>query len=79
LEICLEDRLQYELERTLYYPIPNRRNRKDQIRDELNQRNYVPLPARTLPPSFGISCFRAFSVAIDNPSAAAMVGGAADR
>ena len=29
LEVCLKDRLQYELERTLHHPISNRRNRKD--------------------------------------------------
>src|SRR5204863_9842954 len=29
LEVGLEDRLQYELERTLHHPIPDRRNRKD--------------------------------------------------
>src|SRR6266853_1085440 len=29
LEVCLEDRLQYELERPLHHPIPNRRNRKN--------------------------------------------------
>ena len=29
LEVCLEDRLQYELERTLHHSISDRRNRKD--------------------------------------------------
>ena len=29
LEVCLEDRLQYELERTLHHAIPDRGNRKD--------------------------------------------------
>ena len=29
LEVGLEDRLQYELERTLHNPIPDRRNRED--------------------------------------------------
>jgi hypothetical protein len=29
LEIRLEDRLEYELERTLHHPVPDRRDRKD--------------------------------------------------
>jgi hypothetical protein len=29
LEVRLEDRLQYELERTLHHPVPNRRNRQN--------------------------------------------------
>ena len=29
LEVCLEDRLQYELERTLHHAVPDRGNRKD--------------------------------------------------
>ena len=43
LEVCLEDRLQHELERTLHHSISDRRNSKR---------------TRTLPPSFGISCRR---------------------
>src|SRR5258706_10613879 len=29
LEVCLEDRLQYQLERALHHPVPDRRNRKN--------------------------------------------------
>ena len=29
LEVSLEDRLQYQLERALHHPVPDRRNRKD--------------------------------------------------
>src|SRR5438477_12615445 len=45
LEVRLEHRFEDELERTLHHPVPDRRDRQD----------------GTLPPSFGISCFRAGS------------------
>src|SRR5262245_66581893 len=44
LEVCLEDRLQYELERTLNHPIPDRRNRKDA--DFAPVLRYFLLPSR---------------------------------
>src|SRR5271155_2452577 len=44
MEVCLEDRLQYEFERTLYHPIPNRRNRKDA--DFAPVLRYFLLPSR---------------------------------
>ena len=45
LEIRLEDRFEYELERALHPSVADRRNQR----------------TRTLPPSFGISCLRAGS------------------
>src|SRR6266478_4657749 len=44
LEVCLEDRLQYELERPLHHPIPNRRNRKNA--DFAPVLRYFLLPSR---------------------------------
>ena len=41
LEVCLEDRLHYELERTLHHAIPDRRNRKNADFDPV-LRNFLP-------------------------------------
>src|SRR3974377_998199 len=54
LEVSLKDRLQYELERTLHHPIPNRRYRKNAdfaaiLRNFLPPRRSRPLCA---PPTF---------------------------
>ena len=44
LEVCLEDRLQYELERPLHHAIPDRRNRK--------YADFVPVFRYFLPPGW---------------------------
>src|SRR5258706_10524570 len=42
LEVRLEDRFEYELERALHHPVPDRRYRKDA--------DFAPIPRYLLPP-----------------------------